>query len=83
MTSGFAVERQTALLAENAGVAVNAAVWAAVSKRPKPHTWREIAPLSGMPWQTLHRRYRQRPARLPRRIESLDKQTIAKLIDNL
>lgn len=100
MTSAFAMERETALLAEEAGVAVNAmvrwglaaqvsgdalerlealaaarrqaemafhqAVWAAISKRPKPYTWRAIAPLTGMPWQTLYRRYRHRPARLPR-----------------
>jgi hypothetical protein len=117
VTSHFAIERQTALWAENAGAAANAmvrwglaaqatddelerlealvaarrqaelafhqAVWAAVSNGPKPRTWREIAPLTGMPWQTLYRRYRHRPERLPRQVESLDEQTIAKLIDNL
>ena len=100
MTSAFAMERQTALLAEEAGQAVNAmvrwglaaqssrdvlerlealaaarrqaelafhqAVWAAISAGPKPHTWRAIAPLTGMPWQTLYRRYREPPDRFPR-----------------
>ena len=100
MTSAFAMERQTALLAEEAGMAVNAmvrwglaaqtsgdvlerlealaaarrqaelafhqAVWAAVTAGPKPHPWRAIAPVTGIPWQTLYRRYRHRSERLPR-----------------
>lgn len=94
------MERQTALLAEEAGEAVNAmvrwglaaqatndelelleavgaarrqaelalhqAVWGAVWARSKRHPWREIAPMTRMPWQTLYRRYRHRPERLPR-----------------
>jgi hypothetical protein len=102
----FEMERQTALLAEEAGEAVNAmvrwglaaqatndeleqieavaaarcqaeialhqAVWGAVWARPKRHPWREIAPLTGMPWQTLYRRYRHRPERLPRVSVSVD-----------
>lgn len=114
VTSGFAMERQTALLAEEAGEAVNAmvrwglaaqatrdrlqrlealaaarrqaelafhqAVWAATSARPKPHTWRQIAPLTGMPWQTLYRRYRHRPDRLPTVRESIDEQTSTRLM---
>lgn len=100
------MERQTALLAEDAGEAINAmvrwglaaqatddklerlevlvaahrqaelafhqAVWAAVWARPKRHSWREIAPLTGMPWKTLYRRYRHRPERLPRVSLSVD-----------
>ena len=107
MTSGFAIERQTALLAEEAGEATNAmvrwglaaqaagdvlerlqalaaarrqaelafhqAVWAAVWAPSKRHPWREIAPLVGIPWQTLYRRYRQPPARLPRASVGVDK----------
>jgi hypothetical protein len=102
----FEMERQTALLAEEAGEAVNAmvrwgvaaqatndeleqlesivaarrqaelalhqAVWGAVWARPKRHPWREIAPLTGMPWQTLYRRYHSRPERLPRGSVSVD-----------
>lgn len=102
------MERQTALLAEEAGEAVNAmvrwglaaqstndklqrlealvaarrqaelafhqAVWGAVWARPERHPWREIAPLTGMPWQTLYRRYRDRPERLPRVSFSVDRQ---------
>lgn len=104
--SAYDVERETALLAEQAGEAVNAtvrwglaaqatndelelleavtaarrqaelafhqAVWGAVWARPKRHPWREIAPLTGMPWQTLYRRYRHRPERLPRVSMSVD-----------
>ncbi|MHB8289103.1 MAG: hypothetical protein ACYDEY_07695 [Acidimicrobiales bacterium] len=36
-------------------VAFDQAVWGAVWARPKRHPWREIAPLTGMPWQTLYR----------------------------
>jgi hypothetical protein len=97
----FEMERQTALLAEDAGEAINAmvrwglaaqatddklerlevlvaarhqAVWAAVWARPKRNSWREIAPLTGIPWQTLYRRYRHRPERLPRASFSIDHQ---------
>lgn len=106
MKKVFEMERQTALLAEDAGEAINAmvrwglaaqatddklerlevlvaarrqaelafhqAVWAAVWARPKRHSWREIAPLTGIPWQTLYRRYRHRPERLPRVSLSVD-----------
>lgn len=102
----YDMERQTALLAEEAGEAVNAmirwalaaqatsdkleqvealanarrcselafhqAIWAAVWGRPKRHPWREIAPLTGIAWQTLYRRYRQTPKRLPRASVSVD-----------
>jgi hypothetical protein len=104
--SEFEMERQRALLAEEAGEAVNAmvrwglaaqatnddlelleavtsarrqaelafhqAVWGAVWARPKRHPWREIASLTGMPWQTLYRRYHHRPGRLPRVSVSID-----------
>ncbi len=100
MNSQFVTERDTAVLAEQAGEATNAmvrwglaaqaasdvperlqalaaarrqaelalhqAVWSAVWARPHRHPWREIAPLVGIPWQTLYRRYRQPPERLPR-----------------
>jgi hypothetical protein len=106
VTNIFETERQTAVLAEEAGEAVNAmvrwglaaqatddelkllealvaarrcadlafhqAVWGAVWARPKRHPWREIAPLTGMPWQTLYRRYRHRPEHLPRASISMD-----------
>jgi hypothetical protein len=102
----FEMERQTALLAEDAGEAINAmvrwglaaqatddklerlevlvaarrqaelafhqAVWAAVWAHPKRHPWREIAPMTGMPWQTLYRRYHHRPGCLPRVSVSVD-----------
>ena len=106
MNSRFEMECQTALLAEEAGEAINSmvrwglaaqatndelqqlevlvaarhqaelalhqAVWGAVWARPKRHPWREIAPLTAMPWQTLYRRYRHRPERLPRASLSVD-----------
>lgn len=55
-----------------AELAFHQAVWGAVWARPKRHPWREIAPLTGMPWQTLYRRYRHRPERLPRVSVSMD-----------
>lgn len=66
-TAGDLLERLGALAAarRQAELAFHQAVWAAVSARPKPHTWRETAPLTGMPSQTLYRRYRHRPERLP------------------
>ena len=106
VSSRFTMERDTALLAEQAGEATNAmvrwglaaqaagdalerlqalaaarcqaelafhqAVWSAVWARPERHPWREIAPLVGIPWQTLYRRYRQPPERLPRSSVSVD-----------
>ncbi len=106
MNSQFVTERDTAVLAEQAGEATNAmvrwglaaqatsdvperlqalaaarrqaelalhqAVWSAVWARPHRHPWREIAPLVGIPWQTLYRRYRQPPERLPRASVSVD-----------
>jgi hypothetical protein len=106
VNSQFVTERDTALLAEEAGEATNAmvrwglaaqaasdvlerlqalaaarrqaelafhqAVWSAVWARPHRHPWREIAPLVGIPWQTLYRRYRQPPERLPRASVSVD-----------
>lgn len=49
---------------EQAEIAFHQAIWQALDQR---HTWREIAPATGMPWQTLYRRYRQFPATMPRR----------------
>ncbi len=106
MGSQFAMERRTAVLAEDAGEAVIAmvrwghaadaatdlrerleavaaarrcaelalhqAVWGAVWARPVRHPWREIAPFTGIPWQTLYRRYHHRPERLPRLSTSVD-----------
>jgi len=108
VSSQFAIERDTALLAEQAGEATNAmvrwglaaqagedalqrlqalaaarrqaelafhqAVWSAVWARPERHPWREIAPLVGIPWQTLYRRYRQPPERLPSASLGVDSQ---------
>lgn len=66
--SGDVLERLEALAAarRQAELAFHQAIWAAVTAGPKPHTWRRIAPLTGIPWQTLYRRYRERPERLPR-----------------
>ena len=106
MPTAYEMEQQTALLAEEAGEAVNAmvrwglaaqatkdslerleaaaaarrcaelafhqAVWGAVWARPDRHPWREIAPLTGMPWQTLYRRYRHRPERFQRTSVAVD-----------
>ncbi len=48
------------------------AVITGLPPRPNRHPWREIAPLTGMPWQTLYRRYRHRPERLARVSVSVD-----------
>lgn len=109
------MQRETALLAEQAGEATNAmvrwglaaqaavelperlealaaarrqaelafhqTVWSAVWARPHRHPWREIAPLVGVPWQTLYRRYRQPPERLPRASIGADSQgTVGPLV---
>ena len=102
----FAMERQAALLAEDAGeaaiamvrwgraaetatdvrerieaiaaarrcaeLALHQVVWGAVWARPVRHPWREIALFTGIPWQTLYRRYRQPPERLPRSRVAVD-----------
>lgn len=111
------MERQTALLAQEAGEAMNAmvrwglaaqatgdplerlealaaarrqaelafhqAIWAAVWSRQKRHPWREIAPLTGMPWQTLYRRYREPPERFPRDRGHLGEQTLTQLLHGM
>jgi hypothetical protein len=115
MARRYVMEQQTALLAEEAGEAVNAmvrwglaaqatgkplerlealasarrqaelafhqAIWAAVWARPKGHPWREIAPLTGMPWQTLYRRYRRPPERFPGTAGGIDHDTLARIFD--
>ena len=69
-------ERLQALAAarRQAELAFHLAVWSAVWARPHRHPWREIAPLVGIPWQTLYRRYRQPLERLPRASRGGDSQ---------
>lgn len=82
--SGDPLERLEALAAarHQAELAFHQAIWAAVWARPKRHPWREIAPLTGIPWQTLYRRYRLPPERWPGTAGGIDDKTLAKIFED-
>ncbi len=81
--TGDPLERLEALAAarRQAELAFHQAIWAAVWARQNRHPWREIAPLTGIPWQTLYRRYRNPPERFPGTAGSIDDETLSRIFD--
>jgi hypothetical protein len=55
-----------ALAGRQAEVALHQAVYAANGGRPRL-PWRQLAGPTGVPWETLYRRYHKRPKKMPRR----------------
>jgi len=53
-----------ALAREQAEVAFHQAVYAANGGRPRL-PWRQLAGPTGLPWETLYRRYHERPKKMP------------------
>jgi hypothetical protein len=53
-----------ALARQQAEVALHQAVYAANGGRPRL-PWRQLARPTGVPWETLYRRYHKRPKKMP------------------